>query len=132
MPSVSYPTTDDVLHIHRRVIEETGGSHGVRSMALLESALSRPRSGFGEQEFYLDLHAKAAALLESRIMNHPFVDGNKRTAAITVEFFLLLNGWSLNAPDQEFEDFAVHVAESKPELEEFEEWLRRLSSPGGG
>ena len=74
MPNVEYPTTDEVLLIHRRVIEETGGSHGVRSMDLLESALNRPRAGFGDEEFYPDLFSKVAALFESIILNHIYVD----------------------------------------------------------
>jgi death-on-curing protein len=129
--SVEYPAIEDVLLIHRRVIEETGGSHGVRSIELLESALHRPRAGFGDEEFYPELFSKAAAMFESVILNHPFVDGNKRTATVTVEFFVELNGWTLVAPDRDFEDFAVHVAESKPALEKIEEWLRGHSSPSG-
>lgn len=124
MPSVEYPTLDEVLLIHRRVIEETGGSHGVRSMDLLESALNRPRAGFGDEEFYPDLMSKAAALFESIILNHPFVDGNKRTATVAVEFFLEINGHTLSATDKAFEDFAVHVAENGPSFDEIEEWLQ--------
>ena len=127
MPSVEYPTIGEVLLIHQRVIEETGGSQGVRSMDLLDSAVNRPRAGFGDEEFYPDLFSKVAALFESIILNHPFVDGNKRTAAVAAEFFLEINGYTINAPDKAFEDFAVHIAESKPELEEIEEWLRQNS-----
>lgn len=68
--------------------------------------------------------SKAAALFESIILNHPFVDGNKRTATIATEFFLEINGLTLSAPDKAFEDFAVHIAESRPPLEEIEEWLK--------
>ena len=128
LPNVEYPTVVEVLLVHQRVIEETGGSLGVRSIELLESAVNRPRAGFGDQEFYPDLFSKAAALFESIILNHPFVDGNKRTATVTVEFFIEINGWKLAAIDQDFEDFAVHVAESKPPIKEIVEWLRQNSS----
>ncbi len=131
MPSVEYPTIDEVLLIHQRVIEETGGSQGVRSMDLLDSAVNRPRAGFGDEEFYPDLFSKVAALFESTILNHPFVDGNKRTATVTAEFFLEIDGHTLSASDKSFEDFAVHVAESRPTLEEIEVWVRQNTEQNG-
>ena len=78
-------------------------------------------------EFYLTIYAKAATSLESIILNHPFVDGNKRTATVAAEFFLEINGNALFAPDKAFEDFAVHVAESGPSLNEIEAWISGFS-----
>jgi death-on-curing protein len=104
----------------------------VRSIELLESALHRPRSGFRNEEFYPDLLSKAAALFESIILNHPFVDGNKRTGTVVTEFFIEINGWTLDALDRDYEDFAVDVAESKPPLEEIAEWLHQNSSAPPG
>lgn len=93
MPSdpVLFLSLDEVLEIHRRVIDEFGGADGVRDLGLLECALYRPQSGY-----YEDLAAMAAALFESMLMNHPFVDGNKRVAFFATDVFLRLNGWRLD------------------------------------
>ncbi len=93
MPSdpVVFLSLDEVLVIHGRVIEAFGGADGVRDLGLLESALYRPQSGY-----YEDLAAMAAALFESMLMNHPFVDGNKRVAFFATDVFLRLNGWRLD------------------------------------
>lgn len=92
MPSevVRFLSRDEVLEIHRRLIEAFGGPAGVRDHGLLESALFRPRTGY-----YPDLVAMAAALFESLLMNHCFVDGNKRIAFFATDVFLRLNGWKL-------------------------------------
>lgn len=79
-------TVPEVLYIHSDLIDDYGGSHGVRDMGALESALFRPQSGY-----YEDLVQEACALLESIAMNHPFVDGNKRAAFGAMEVFLMLN-----------------------------------------
>lgn len=72
--------------------------------------------------------SKVATLLESLILNHPFVDGNKPTATVATEFLLEINGLSLFVSDKAFEDFAVHVAESRPPLEEITSWIQEISS----
>lgn len=93
MPSstVSFLTLDEVVAIHSRLIETFGGPRGVRDLGLLESALYRPQSGY-----YRDLAEMAAALFESLIMNHAFVDGNKRVAFFATDVFLRLNGWKID------------------------------------
>ena len=88
-------TAEQVLFIHSRLIDETGGSHGVRDTGLLLSAVERPKSGFGDTELYPDIFAKSAALMESLIKNHPFIDGNKRTAITSSAIFLQVNGHNL-------------------------------------
>lgn len=80
-----YLTVPQILFIHARLIDETGGAHGLRDLGALEAASARPQATFAEQELYPDFFSKAAALLDSLINNHPFVDGNKRTG-ITVCF----------------------------------------------
>ena len=127
MPTANYLTIDEVEFIHDRVIAASGGSPGIRSRELLESALARPASGFGDDEFYPSILSKAAVLLEAIIRNHPFVDGNKRTAMVATAMFLDRNGYTLSPTSQDLEDFAVHVAESRPSLEEIEEWLHHNS-----
>ena len=87
---VLFLTTDEVLAIHEALIREFGGPPGVRDHGLLESALFRPRTGY-----YDDLAEMATALFESLLMNHPFVDGNKRVAFFATDVFLRLNGWKL-------------------------------------
>jgi death on curing protein len=82
-----YLTIEEVFAIHDDQIERYGGSHGVRDTGLLESALFRPQSGY-----YADLIEEAAALWESLAQNHPFIDGNKRTAFAVTYTFLAING----------------------------------------
>lgn len=81
----------EVLAIHHLQIEEYGGSHGIRDRGLLESAVFRPQIGY-----YNDIREEAAALMESLANNHPFLDGNKRTAFASVHTFLLVNGYDLD------------------------------------
>ena len=87
---VRFLSLDEVIAIHERLIEHFGGPEGIRDRGLLESALYRPGSGY-----YTDLVSMAAALFESLLMNHPFVDGNKRVAFFAVDVFLRLNGWQI-------------------------------------
>ncbi len=88
--SVHFLSLDEALAIHERLIEAFGGPPGVRDHGLLESALFRPRTGY-----YTSLEEMAAALFESLLLNHPFVDGNKRMAFFATDVFLRLNGWKL-------------------------------------
>ena len=81
----------EVLAIHHLQIEEYGGAQGIRDHGLLESAVFRPQTGY-----YNDVREEAAALMESLANNHPFLDGNKRTAFASVHTFLLVNGYDLN------------------------------------
>ena len=85
-----YVATADALFFHEQLIERYGGSHGVRDLGALEAALFRPRTGY-----YESLVHEAAALFESLIQNHPFVDGNKRTAFAVVDVFLRINGFHM-------------------------------------
>lgn len=85
---IQYLSLDEVLTVHERLIQHFGGPPGIRDLGLLESALFRPRTGY-----YQDIAEMAAALFESLIMNHPFVDGNKRVAFFATDVFLRLNGW---------------------------------------
>ena len=75
-----YLSAEQVLFLHDRLIEETGGEHGVRDLGGLESALARPQAAFGDTEFYPDIFTKAAVLMDGLTRNHAFIDGNKRSA----------------------------------------------------
>lgn len=87
-----YPTLHEVLAIHALSVETHGGSEGVRDLGAIEAALFRPQSGY-----YADIVEEAAALMESLLINHPVVDGNKRTAFAVCHVFLDINGYCLDA-----------------------------------
>lgn len=119
-----YLTPEQVLFIHARLIAETGGEHGIRDLGLLQSAVGRPQAVFEGQDMYPNLHNKAAALMESLINNHPFVDGNKRTGFTAAAMFLQNNGYSLNVKNQEAAAFVLSIASGKQSLDSITEWLK--------
>jgi len=115
-----------VREIHAEVIARFGGSDGVRDMALLESAVAAPQAGFGGKSPYADLADVAAAYLYYICKNHPFIDGNKRTALGACIVFLRLNGVATNADGPDWEDLAMAVAAGTIDRGETTERLRRL------
>ena len=123
-----YLTVQQVLFIHARLIETTGGEHGVRDLGLLQSAVFRPQATFDGVDLYRDLFHKAAALMISLAQNHPFVDGNKRTAITAAALFLRQNGWQLETRNQELEHFTLRVVNERLELEACAEWFERYST----
>ena len=123
-----YLTAEQVLFIHSRLIDETGGSHGVRDLGLLQSAVSRPKATFGSENLYPDICHKAAALMESIIKNHLFIDGNKRTAITSAGIFLQINGYYLKTTQNELELFTIKVATGKISFENIVEWFKKYSS----
>ena len=106
------------------MIAETGGSSGVRDVGLLDSAIHRPQASFAELDLYPSLPEKAAALLHSLTLNHPFVDGNKRTAFTATDVFLRLNGWQFAADEDHLYDFVIAVTEGRLPLPSIIEWIR--------
>ena len=122
-----YLTAEQVLFIHYRLVGETGGEHGVRELGLLKSAIARPQATFDRQELYPDIFEKAAALMESLINNHPFVDGNKRTGIACAVLFLQQNGVSFSAKNADLEKFTLRVASSKVGRSDITEWLKKHS-----
>ena len=100
--SFDYIRVDDILTIHADQIERYGGAEGIRDPGLLEAALFRPQTGY-----YPTLIDEAAALWESLSQNHPFVDGNKRTAFAATYVFLAINGLDIIATDDEAQDFVL-------------------------
>lgn len=118
-----YLTLNEVLFLYRRIVEETGGAAGIRDFNMLESALAQPRQTFGGTELYPTLVEKATALGFSLIMNHPFVDGNKRVGHAAMEVFPVLNGYEIEAPLEEQEQVILDVAAGKMNRESFTEWL---------
>lgn len=118
-----------VLAIHDRQLAEHGGQPGVRDQALLDSALARPRQTFAYSEHPTDLAILAASLAYGLARNHPFVDGNKRTAHVAYRTFLLLNGADLNASQQDLYVRMIGLAEGTLGEAEFAAWLREHSVP---
>ena len=115
-----------ILAVHDEQIAEHGGTAGIRDRGLLESALARPQNlaAYGKPD-----HAEVAASYGVALAkNHPFLDGNKRTAFVAVELFLALNGWSLEASDADSVLAMLAVADGKLEEKEFAEWIRRNST----
>lgn len=113
----------EILVLHDQVLERWGGSHGVRDIHLLESALGAPRQTFDDQLLHPGVLAQAAALLRSLALNHPFVDGNKRTAFLSAVVFLDINGWTLAVSDREAVRFMAALPSVKPSLDKIAAWL---------
>ncbi len=123
--SVRFLSLDDVIRIHERMLEEFGGSSGIRDPGLLESAVYRPQSGY-----YENLAEMAAALLHSLLMNHAFVDDNKRVAVAAADVFLRFNGQSLKISANEAEVFLIErIKASDGQLLPFTEWISRHMDP---
>ena len=122
---IRYLALIEILELHRRILEQSGGALGIRDMSLLESAIAQPRMTFGGEDLYPSLLEKAAALGFSIIMNHPFVDGNKRTGHAATETFLVLNGLEINASVDEQERVVLAIASGELKREAFVEWLQR-------
>jgi|SRR5579862_6533033 len=101
-----YLTVAEVIAIHHHQIEEYGGSYGLRDQNALEAAIFRPQTGY-----YSDLSEEAAALLESLVNNHAFVDGNKRVGFAAAHTFLLINGFDLNVTSKAAFEFMIKTME---------------------
>ncbi len=124
MTAVQFLTLDEVLALHERLLQEFGGPSGVRDLGLLESALYRPRSGY-----YEDILEMASALCESLLINHAFIDGNKRVAFFATDVFLRMNGWKIRATAEEVYDFLVGGLERGGlDREALAAWLRRVAT----
>ena len=119
-----YLTTAQILFLHARLIAETGGSHGLRDLGMLEAATARPQATLDGEELYPTLFVKAAALMDSLIHNHPFLDGNKRTGYATMEVFLLMSGYELSASVDDSERTMLLLASGDLTRSELTDWIR--------
>jgi len=123
-----YLTVAEVLAIHHNQIEEYGGAHGLRVQGALEAAVFRPQTGY-----YNDISEEAAALLESLVNNHAFLDGNKRVGFATMHTFLLLNGFDLDVSSRTAYEFMIKtMEEGKFRFGPIHEWIAAhiVSFPG--
>lgn len=118
-----YLALTEVLDLHRRVMDQSGGATGLRDLGLLEAAIAQPRQALDGIDLYPTLAAKAAALGFSIIQNHPFVDGNKRVGHAALEVMLLLNGTELHATVDEGEEIILAVASGQADRTVLTRWV---------
>lgn len=122
---VHFLSVDESIAVHERLIQRFGGGPGIRDRGLLESALFRPQTGY-----YGDIAEMAAALFESLLLNHAFVDGNKRVAFFVTDTFLRLNGWKLSVESTPAYDFIVGMlARGDTSYEKILTWIRQSLEP---
>jgi death on curing protein len=115
----------EVEKIHDILIERFGGAKGIRDAGSLDAALSRPYQTFDDQELYPHPVEKAAAIFESIISNHPFIDGNKRTAYVLMRLILLENQHDLDAGQEEKFEFVIKAARGELSFDEIKAWIER-------
>jgi death-on-curing protein len=118
-----YISISEVIELHRRIVDQSGGASGLRDLGGLESAIAQPRMTFGGQDLYPTLIEKAGALCFSLVQNHPFVDGNKRLGHAAMEVFLILNGHEIQASVDEQENLILGVASSQISRDSLIKWL---------
>jgi death-on-curing protein len=124
-----YLSVQQLLRLHAIQLDKFGGLAGLRDRGGIEAAAARPQMTFGGEDLYPDLAAKAAALMHSLVMNHPFVDGNKRVGAMAAELFLTINEHDLSATDDELIDVTLAVARGELSAEALAIWFRQRSQP---
>jgi death-on-curing protein len=120
---------EELVWLHTVAVTEFGGSQGVRDRGLLESAIARPLATFGGKNLYDTPHKRAAALAESLVMNHGFVDGNKRTAMYAMAAWLEREGYVIDAARRELRDLALSIASHELSTEQIATWLVQRSKP---
>jgi death on curing protein len=118
-----YLNVGDIITLYERVMVQSGGLAGIRTLAALESAVLQPRQTFDGQELYPSLLDKASILCYSLIQNHPFIDGNKRIGHAAMEVFLILNGVEIDADIDEQERLILGIASGVRTREQLTQWL---------
>ncbi len=131
MTEPAFLTLDEVLAIHRDQIRRYGGRPGIRDLNLLASALGAPAASYGGELLHTDLYEMAAAYLFHIARNHPFIDGNKRTALMAALGFLGLNGWTLEADPDILLDRVLGAAEGRISKSEIANLFRERSQARG-
>ena len=118
-----YLSIVEILELHDSIISSSGGARGIRDIESLESAVNQPHLTFDRIDLYPDVVSKAAAICFSLVMNHPFVDGNKRVGHAAMETFLILNGYEIEAIVDEQEKIILDLAAGKLTRQELTSWL---------
>ena len=122
---MKYLYPNQILYLHNRILQYTGGLAGLRDEGLLESAVYRPHVTFGGKELYTGLFSKVAALGHSLIQDHPFAYGNKRTGFEAMRLMLRLNGFDLKASQKIKFQFVIGIATGKYTEQEIADWLQK-------
>lgn len=117
-------TKKEVLFLHHLSIEKYGGAYGIRDEGLLESAIARPYQTFGGENLYHSEFERAAAIGESLIINHPFIDGNKRTGFLGMFALLNFEGLTLSASEEDAYQKTIDISTGLLKFEEIVEWLK--------
>lgn len=125
---ILYLSLEQILDLHEKQIRSFGGSAGLRDQGALESAVARPAMTFGGEDLYPEAADKASALMHSLVMNHAFLDGNKRVGASAAELFLELNEYRLAATDENLEQITLTVARGELDAEALAIWFRQRIS----
>ena len=120
-----YLSVEQLLALHEAQVRAFGGSTGLRDRGGLEAAAARPQMTFGGEDLHPELADKAAALMHSIVVNHPFVDGNKRVGAMAAELLLAVNGVDLLASDEEIVETTLAVARGDVSAEALAIWIRQ-------
>lgn len=120
-------TLEEVVAIHHSQIDLFGGTHGIRDLGLLQSAISMPSAGFGGQYLHVDVFEMAAAYLFHLAQNHPFLDGNKRTASASAVVFLKLNNVAIEADQVAYEELVRLIPEGKANKSDIANYFRKHS-----
>ena len=120
-----YLTLAEVVELHRRLLQVSGGATGIRDLGALEAAVAQPKASFGGVDLYLTLAEKATALCFALIQGHPFVDGNKRVGHAATETFLVLNGAEVDAPVDDQERLILDLAAGRIGRSQLTDWLRQ-------
>jgi death on curing protein len=130
---ILYLSIQQIEALHASQVEEYSGATGLRDRGGLEAAVARPAMTFGGEDLYPDLASKSAALMHSLVMNHPFMDGNKRVGAQAALVFLLVNGSEVEASSEELVEITLAVARGEIDAESLAIWFRqRISGEGRG
>jgi len=122
---VFYLSVAQIQHLHALQTKTFGGATGIRDLHGLASAAARPAATFGGEDLYADAAAKAAALMHSLVLNHPFVDGNKRVGAHAAIVFVEANGWEFLATPEELIDVTLGLAGGEMEIGALTIWFRQ-------
>ena len=122
---IYYLEIDEVLFIHEIIILLYGGRSDVYDFTMLHSAVERPKATFSGKDLYPTIFEKGAALIQSLILNHPFDDGNKRTAITATARFFYINGYQLKLPLKESIQFTLNIDSHKISFEEIVSWLKK-------
>ena len=123
----TYLTLEEILFLHHSVIEDFGGLHGVRDEGRLLSTIESPKQQVFGKELYASVFDKAAVVLRNIVADHPFVDGNKRTAVTVCGVFLMRNKYSLTCSPKLLEDYVVQIAVEHLTVKQIASWLKKHS-----